>query len=221
MLGSLFAGQLNSGINAAYLICFLGRDKYWKDRVTEEITSVANKYAADKNAPLRERLMAVPSEAWEGEFPIVDMCLRDSIRLNQPGVAFRQNLTGQDIPLNKAGTEVIPHGTFVTYAAGQTHNDPNIYPNPEQWDPARYLPERAEDKKETHAFVGWGVARHPCLGMRFAKLEMSMIVSFFIAYFPDFHLSDKDGLPSTFVPLGDRNAIAAGKPKAKVYVKYK
>lgn len=44
--------------------------------------------------------------------------------------------------------------------------DPSVYPNPEKWDPSRYLPDRAEDKKVSMGYLGWGIARHPCLGMR-------------------------------------------------------
>lgn len=34
------------------------------------------------------------------------------------------------------------------------------------FDPTRFLPDRAEDKKVPHAFLGWGSGRHPCLGMK-------------------------------------------------------
>ena len=91
------------------------------------------------------------------EFPLIDMCLKDSIRLQLCGTAFRKNMSGQDIPLNKAGTEVVPKDAFVTYAMGDVHYNPRIYKNPDDWDPSRYMPGRAEDKKEQYAWVGWGV----------------------------------------------------------------
>lgn len=40
--------------------------------------------------------------------------------------------------------------------------DSNIYKRPLVWDPTRYLPERAEDKKTEHGFLGWGSGLHPC-----------------------------------------------------------
>lgn len=39
--------------------------------------------------------------------------------------------------------------------------DPEIYPNPEQWDPARYLPDVPPVESLT-----WGAGRHKCVGMR-------------------------------------------------------
>ena len=161
IVGALFAGLLNSGINAAWVMCYLATSPEWLAKAREEVRATAAKYATNPNAPLRYQLDDVPLEAWESEFPVVDMCLRDSIRLNLLGTAFRKNITGRDIPTGN-GDEVIPPNACVTYAIGDVHQDPNIYPDPSRWDPGRYLPERAEDKKVPYAFLGWGVARHPC-----------------------------------------------------------
>lgn len=161
IVGSLFAGLLNSGINAAWVLCYLATSPEWLAKARDEVRSTAAKYAKDPTAPLRYQLDDVPLEAWEAEFPIVDLCLKDSIRLNLLGSVFRKNTSGKAIPTGN-GNEVIPPEAFVTYAIADTHLNPEIYPNPEKWDPARYLPGRAEDKKQTYGFIGWGVARHPC-----------------------------------------------------------
>lgn len=53
--------------------------------------------------------------------------------------------------------------------------DPNIYKNPTQWDPSRYLPGREEDKSEGGlGYLGWGAGRHPCLGMRVSTFLLSL-----------------------------------------------
>ena len=56
---------------------------------------------------MRDQLDDVPIEAWEAEFPIIDMCLRDSLRLNLLGTAFRRNISSKGIPTGN-GNEVIP-----------------------------------------------------------------------------------------------------------------
>lgn len=137
--------------------------------------------------------------------------MRDSIRLNLQGTAFRKNISGRPIPTGN-GDEVIPPGAFVTYAIADTHLDPEIYPDPEKWDPARYLPERAEDKKKAHGYLGWGVGRHPCVGMRFAKLEQNLITAYLLASF-DIQLEDRNGKKLTVPPKIDANGYSAHKPK--------
>ncbi|KAK4542279.1 hypothetical protein LTR36_006932 [Oleoguttula mirabilis] len=219
VLGALFAGQLNSGINAAWILVYMASKPYWLDRVREEVVSVASRYCPDDSIPLKERLMHVPIEAWEGEFPIIDICLKDTIRLQMSGTAFRKNFSGKDVPLNKA--EVIPNDAYVTMAVGDIHYNPEIYANPDEWDPARYMPGREEHKKQEYAWMGWGLARHPCLGMRFAKLENNLIVAFFLAYFDEIKLSDAKGNETTRIPQTDRNKHTAHKPAEKVYLKYK
>lgn len=154
VLGSLFAGQLNSGINAAYILCYLSKNPYWLEQVKKEVNTVADKYCQNTSLPLKDRLMEVPIEAWEGEFPVIDYCLKDTIRLQMPGTAFRKNISGNDIPL-KSG-EVIPNGSYVAYPVNEIHRNPEIYTNVNDWDPGRYLPERAEHTKQQYAWMGWG-----------------------------------------------------------------
>lgn len=67
--------------------------------VREEVNSVADKYNSDTSLPLKERLMSVPLDAWDSEFPLVDLCLREVIRLQLSGTAFRKN-NGPDIPIH-------------------------------------------------------------------------------------------------------------------------
>jgi cytochrome P450 len=114
VLGALFAGQLNSGINAAWMLLYLADNDHWHELVREEVESAANRHCTDTSLPLVDRLMQVPMEAWESEFPTIDLILKESIRLQLPGAAFRKNLSGQPIPVNKEGTEVIPADGYAT-----------------------------------------------------------------------------------------------------------
>ncbi|CCF32569.1 cytochrome P450 6A1 [Colletotrichum higginsianum] len=217
VVGALFAGLLNSGINAAWVACYLACSPEWLAKAQDEVRAAAAKYARDPSAPLRYQLDDVPLEAWESEFPVIDMCLRDSIRLNLLGTAFRKNTSGRPIPTGH-GNEVIPPGAFVTYATGDIHLDPQVYPDPLKWDPARYLPDRAEDKKKPDAFVGWGTGRHPCLGVRFAKLEQNIITAYFIASF-DFSLEDEKGNKVTTPPQVDVERHSAHKPNPPQFLR--
>ena len=119
------------------------------------------KHNTDPKLPIMDQLAQLPIEAWEQEFPLIDLCLRESIRLQLLGTAFRKNISGKSIPTGKSD-EIIPPGAFVTYHLGDIHLDPKVYKEPTKWDPSRLLPDRAEDKQKPHAYVGWGSGRHPC-----------------------------------------------------------
>ncbi|EHL02728.1 putative Obtusifoliol 14-alpha demethylase [Glarea lozoyensis 74030] len=175
IVGAVFAGQLNTGINASFMLTYIGSSRYWYDRVRAEVDGVVDKYAPDRSLPLTQRFEAIPIEAWETEFPLLDYCLRDSIRLQLLGTMYRRNIDDGDV---KIGNEVIPSGAFITYHFSDVHQDPEIYSEPLKWDPSRYFPDRAEDKKKPLCWVGWGAGRHPCLGTRrlVSKIALEMII---------------------------------------------
>jgi sterol 14-demethylase len=57
--------------------------------------------------------------------------------------------------------------------------------------------------------------------MRLAKLEITLIVAYFVSQF-DFELSDKHGNPTSEPPrLPDRNEHTAQKAKVPVYLRYR
>ncbi|TGO64313.1 hypothetical protein BOTNAR_0089g00020 [Botryotinia narcissicola] len=146
-----------------------------------EVDAVVNKYAPDRSLPLGQRFEAIPIEAWESEFPLLDCCLKDSIRLQLLGTMYHRNIGTEDV---KIGNELIPSGAFLVcvcvifLSSSETNanhrptifqmfnQDPNIYLEPLKWDPSRYFPERAEDKKRPLCWIGWEAGRHPCLGTR-------------------------------------------------------
>lgn len=165
-----------------------------------------------------EVLATLSLDDWESEFPLIDLALRETIRFQLVGTAFRKNISGKDVPIGKSG-EVVPRDGFALYLIDDVHFDPAVYTNPSDWDPGRFLPERAEDKKVPFGYLGWGVGRHPCLGMRFAKLEMSIIAALFVATF-DFQLQDDKGNKLDRAPLTSRNKHSAHKPEQPLRLKY-
>lgn len=160
---------------------------------------------------------ALTIDEWETEFPSIDLALRECIRLNIVGTAFRRNVSGRDLPISKASGEVIPRDAYAMYLIDDVHMDPEVYTDPESFDPGRF--ERGEDKKVPFGYLGWGVGRHPCLGMKFAKLEMMIIGAIFVAMF-DYEALDAEGNPLKKPPPIDRQRFTAHKPSQKVKLRY-
>jgi len=111
IVGVLFARQLNSGVNAASTLCYMIANPRWIAQARNDIAATVEKYTPGDKDSLPDRLAKIPLEGWENDFPTVEMCLKESIRLQMPGTAFRRNVSKKEISINDK--DVIPPGAFV------------------------------------------------------------------------------------------------------------
>ncbi len=70
----------------------------------------------------------------------------------------------------------IKRGDMVHVSPSFTHRLANIWTDPERFDPQRFAPERAEDRNHKHAFVPFGGGAHKCLGLKFAELQVKLVM---------------------------------------------
>jgi len=79
-------------------------------------------------------------------------------------------------PMELDGVSV-PAGWIVVWAITPSHVEQGVYTNPTAFDPDRFSPERAEDKRHEHAFAPQGagpITGHRCPGLDFATYFMQM-----------------------------------------------
>lgn len=57
----------------------------------------------------------------------------------------------------------IPAGTNIMVFSYTIHRDPELYPDPEKFDPDRFLPE-AVQSRNNYAFLGWSAGYRNCMG---------------------------------------------------------
>jgi cytochrome P450 len=65
-------------------------------------------------------------------------------------------------------------GTFVAPMNGSIGRHPKWWTEPNTFDPARFSPERAEDKKHPGIYNPFGAGAHACVGMQLANMEMKV-----------------------------------------------
>jgi len=218
ILGIIFAGVINTGVNSCWALLQLGTNPEWKAKAISELNAVITNHTNTLSTePFHKQLASIPLSAWEEELPSLDLIIRETLRFTMTGAAIRRNLTN-DIEVN--GTS-IKTGDFLTYSLYDAHMNPNIYSEPEKFDPSRYEKGREEDKKENFGYLGWGVGRHPCAGMKIAKLEIKLILAMLLIGY-DYTLVDKDDKYPMALPKPDRNDIQQARPLGEpVYMKFK
>jgi cytochrome P450 len=70
----------------------------------------------------------------------------------------------------------IPAGTDVVTWPSMTHRLPELWDNPERFEPDRFAEPRAEHKRHRYAFAPFGGGAHKCIGMVFGQLEVKTIL---------------------------------------------
>ena len=94
---------------------------------------------------------------------------------------------------------LIPQGWSAFYQITRTHQDSSIYTEPEQFDPQRFGPERAEDKSKPFSHIPFGGGVRECLGKEFAKLEMKLFAAFLVREY-EWELVPGQNLDMVMVP---------------------
>lgn len=210
---------MNTGINAGWIIIFLATNREWYRRVQAEVDASLKRHRTSPSQTARDIFATLSLDEWESEFPSIELSLRECIRIVTVGVVFRRNVGAADLPIGKASGEVVPQGAFAIYAVDDVSMNPDVYADPSRFDPGRFLPGRAEDKKAPLAYIGWGAGRHPCVGMRFAKMEVALITAIFFALF-EFELVDAAGNVLAEPPPVDRQAFSVPKPVDTTRIRY-
>jgi cytochrome P450 len=95
---------------------------------------------------------------------------KETLRL-YPAIGFLPRRAMRDTEL--AGRR-IPGGTKVLALLATLLHDPAWWTSPESFDPERFAPDRAEDKKHRGAFLPFGAGAHTCLGLQLASVQIKV-----------------------------------------------
>lgn len=70
----------------------------------------------------------------------------------------------------------IPRGTIVNVLVHLLHRQPDVWPDPERFDPERFAP-AAVAGRHKHAYMPFGAGHRICIGMHFALLELVLALA--------------------------------------------
>ncbi|MEP6485665.1 cytochrome P450 [Microcoleus vaginatus] len=100
----------------------------------------------------------------------LEQVMREVLRLVPPvAVIFRTAINACEF-----GGYEIPKGWSVLSGITQTHQDSQLYPEPDRFDPERFSSERSA---KPFSYVPFGGGLRECLGKEFARLEMKLFAA--------------------------------------------
>jgi len=81
------------------------------------------------------------------------------------------------------GGYYIPQGWLTMVCPAISHRLPGVFVHPEIYDPIRFSPARAEDRKNTYGLIGFGAGLYRCPGAGFGMNEMKCIIAMLVQRF--------------------------------------
>ncbi|CAD7087092.1 unnamed protein product [Hermetia illucens] len=128
------------------------------------------------------------------EMVYLDQVINETLRKYPPVVALQRKAENN---YKVAKTKVIiEKGTPVIIPAFEIQRDERYYPNPEKFDPDRFLPE-AWKARHPMAFLGFGDGPRNCIGMRFGRMQTKVGLVMLLKNYR-FEISDKTPIPMEF-----------------------
>ncbi|MGC5255227.1 cytochrome P450 [Gordonia sp. DT218] len=147
----LFAAHDTATIAMTSMAYQLGRHPEWQQRVRDEAMALPEH----------------PDHSDLADMASMDLVMREALRLRPP-VPVIPRAALRDTSL--CGYH-IPEGTFVISLIGANHRRSDVWSEPDQFDPERFCPDRAEDRSHRMAWMPFGGGAHKCIGMHFARVE--------------------------------------------------
>ena len=159
VLTLLFAGHDTTTSTVSFLAYELARHPEWADRLAAERDAVCG-----DREPTAEELF--------GGLPLLTRAVDETLRLYPPAwVGPRRSIREFEFE----GVRV-PAGLPVAYSSHVSHRLPDVFENPDDFDPDRFEPERRA-KWPRGAYIPFGMGPRVCVGKRFGYTEVHAIAA--------------------------------------------
>jgi len=110
----------------------------------------------------------------------MDKFISELLRMYPPGTRLERRCTREwQIPGTK---HVVEKDVLVYMPVISMHRDPNLYPNPDNFDPERFTPE-AKAARNPYTYMPFGQGPRNCIGMRFALMEAKVALAYVVYNF--------------------------------------
>lgn len=159
LTAAMFAGHHTSSGTEAWTLIELARHPEWMARVREEVDGVYARDGGISYSALRE-------------LPVLESVVKEVLRLHPPLIILMRGVLED---FHVAG-HVVPKGRLVAISPPVSHAIPELFRDPERFDPGRYGPGREEDA-ETFGWIPFGGGAHRCSGSAFAMMQLKAITA--------------------------------------------
>lgn len=158
MLTFLVAGHETSASTLTWMFYLLSKHPIVARRVDDEIATV-----------LGGRTPTVPDL---DALPTVTKVIQETMRIYPSAFMLPREVVSED----RIGGYTVPAKAWVLLSPYVTHRRPDVWDNPEGFDPDRFTPE-ANAKRHPCAYFPFFAGPHKCIGQAMAMMEIKLILT--------------------------------------------
>ncbi|MFL6109531.1 MAG: cytochrome P450 [Marmoricola sp.] len=164
-ISMMFAGHHTSSGTAAWTLIELLRNPAVMTDIVAELDDL---YAdPDGTGAVEVSFQALRS------IPNLEATLKETLRLHPPLILLlRVAQTDYEI-----GGHLLPAGTMVGASPRVSNRIAEDFPNPDAFDPSRYLDPNQADLQNRWTWIPFGAGKHRCVGNAFAMMQLKAIFS--------------------------------------------
>ena len=166
ILALLFGGQHTSAVMSAWAVIELLQHPYLLPPLLEEQQTVMS----GKSSLAMDNIRSMVR---------LERLLNETERTHPPLIMLMRKVV-RDFSYDKY---LIPKGWMAMVSPALSHMLPEVFANPERFDPDRFAPPREEHKQANYTLIGFGGGKHRCIGMAFAYLQVRAIMSYLLRNF--------------------------------------
>ncbi|XP_023219437.1 cytochrome P450 3A2-like isoform X2 [Centruroides sculpturatus] len=176
----LFAGSETSTNTLSFVLYYLSFYPECQDKLVKEIDNVWN-----ANKEINFDVLT--------SMPYLDAVISETLRIEPVGFQLARECT-EEYEISEIGFK-IPKKMILIVPVYSMHHDEEFYPNPEKFDPERFMPEN-KSSIPPYAYLPFGEGPRNCIGMRFALMVLKMCL---VHILHDFRvLATKESKPLEF-----------------------
>ncbi|XP_025262035.1 cytochrome P450 4C1 isoform X2 [Camponotus floridanus] len=142
----MFGGHDTTAASIMFTLLLLAEHKDIQERVRIEVDNVMQENEGKLNMSLLQNLS------------YLERCIKEALRLYPSGFLISRS-PGEDVKLQ---SYVVPAGTILYLNIYGVHRDPNFWPNPEVFDPDRFLPERIKNR-HPYSYIPFSAGPRNCI----------------------------------------------------------
>ncbi|XP_070185260.1 cytochrome P450 4V2-like [Littorina saxatilis] len=162
----MFEGHDTTAAAMNWCTYLIGADSKVQNRVQEELDRVFG------------NMDRMPSMDDLKELRYLECCIKEALRL-YPSVPYFGRTTTEETQI---GGFTVPKGVTAVIFTAAIHRDARWFPDPERFDPDRFLPENAA-KRHPYAYIPFSAGLRNCIGQKFALLEEKAVLSSIFRHF--------------------------------------